>query len=163
MPCPRAGEAEVFFGRGFDADAADVHAQAGGDVLAHEGDVGRELGRLAEDGGVDVADRVARFAQHVPHGLQQFERVGPFVARVAVREMLADIAEGGRAEQRVGHGVQQHVGVRMAEQAFLIRDVHPAQDQAAALHQAVDVISMSKTHRSFPFQILAGRDLQIGA
>jgi 2-isopropylmalate synthase len=45
----------------------------------------------------------------------------------------------GRAEQRIGDGVQQGVGVRMAEQAFAVGNFHPAQHQLAPLHQCVNV------------------------
>ena len=55
----------------------------------------------------------------------------------------------------------------MAQQAFLIGHFHTAQDQFAAFHQTVNIITMTNTHCSSFFlfragQILPRRDLQIG-
>ncbi len=57
--------------------------------------------------------------------------------------MPADVAQAGRAEQRVGDGVQQRIGVGMAEQAARVRNLHAAQDQLAALHQRVHVVALA--------------------
>jgi hypothetical protein len=42
----------------------------------------------------------------------------------------------GGAQQRIDDGVQQHVGIRVAEQAQAVRNGHAADDQLAALDQA---------------------------
>ena len=55
----------------------------------------------------------------------------------------------------------------MAQQALLIRDLHTAQDQLAALHETMNIITMTNAHR-FSFlllragQVLPRGDLQIG-
>ena len=64
-----AGEAEPFFGGGLDADAGGVHAAGGGKDLPHLRDVGSQLGTLAQDGGVDVADGVALLGNALNHVL----------------------------------------------------------------------------------------------
>ena len=38
--------------------------------------------------------------------------------------------------------MREHVGVRMAEQAELVRDLDAAQDELAALDQRMDVIAL---------------------
>ena len=53
--------------------------------------------------------------------------------------MLADVAEAGRAEERIGDGVQQRVRVRVAQQTARVRNRHPAQHQRPADHQRVRV------------------------
>lgn len=61
--------------------------------------------------------------------------------------MLADVAQAGRAEQRVDDRVQQHVGVRMAEQAQTVRDRDPADDQFAAFDEGVAVVAGADAER----------------
>ena len=60
---------------------------------------------------------------------QQLDRVGPGQRRVGVGEALADVAEAGRTEQRLGDGVGDRVAVAVA--------VEPGQagEHAAAEHQ----------------------------
>ena len=72
-------------------------------------------------------------------GAQQLERVGVLEARVGVGEVLADVAERGRAEQRVDHRVGEHVGVGVAGEPLLVRDVDAAEDQRAAGRERVRV------------------------
>ena len=40
--------------------------------------------------------------------------------------MLADVTQGRCAQHGVHHRVQQHIGVGMAQQAFLVGDLYPA-------------------------------------
>ena len=53
---------------------------------------------------------------------QEHGRVGVPPARVAGREVAADVAGADRAQERVGDGVQRHVGVGMAGEPELVRD-----------------------------------------
>ena len=55
-----------------------------------------------------------------------------FVGVVGVGKQNADVAERGRAEQRIADGMQQHVRVAMAFQSPVVRDLHAAQKQLAA-------------------------------
>ena len=101
---------------------------------------------LRNDRRVDVADRVAGGRHFVRHGPQQHAAVGVLVARVAVREMLADVAERGRAEQRVADRVDQNVCIRMALEPLLVRDLHAANDELSPGDQRVHVESLSYAH-----------------
>ena len=81
--------------------------------------------------------------------------------------MLADIPQRRRTQHGVHHRVGQHIGVRVAQQALFKGDLHAAQDQLAAFHQAVHVITMSNAHSRFLFlyragQVLPRGDLQVG-
>ena len=82
------------------------------------------------------------------HGFaQQGARVGTLELRIGVGEMAADIAQGRRTEDGVGDRVQQHVGVGVAQQAQVVRDLHAADDQVAVFHQRVAVIALADTER----------------
>ena len=54
-------------------------------------------------------------------------------------EVLADVAQPGGAEQRVGDRVGEHVGVGVAGQAALVRDLDAAEHERPALLEAVRV------------------------
>ena len=51
--------------------------------------------------------------------------------------MVADVAGSQGAEQRVGDGVDQHVGVGVSLQAFVVRDLDSAEYEGSALDQSV--------------------------
>ena len=70
---------------------------------------------------------------------QQAQRVGVLEGRVGVGEVLPDVPQPRGAEQRVGHGVCEHIGVRVPYQPAVVRDRHAAQDERPALHEAVRV------------------------
>ena len=81
--------------------------------------------------------------------------------------MLADIPQRSGTQHSIHHRMGQHICIRVAQQAFFKRHFHAAQDQLAAFHQTVHVITMSNAHFVFLFlfragQVLAGRDLIIG-
>ena len=71
----------------------------------------------------------------------QLQAVGPGIFGVGIREVLPDVAQSRCAQHSVHDGVGQHVGVGMAQQALLIRDLHTAQNQLAALHETMNIIN----------------------
>ena len=87
------------------------------EALLHLGPARRELRRLQHDRAVDVAGRPPR-RPHVGDGpAQQLEAVGAGEGGIGVGEVLADVAEAGGAEERIGDGVGDRVGVAVAGQA----------------------------------------------
>ncbi len=74
--------------------------------------------------------------------------VSACIGRICIGEMAADVAERRRAQERVHDGVQQNVGIAVAEQALLIRDIDAAEDELSALHEAVDIISHAETRHA---------------
>ncbi|MCY1284810.1 hypothetical protein D9M70_337280 [compost metagenome] len=60
--------------------------------------------------------------------------------------MLADVAQRGGAEQRIGQRVQQHVAVGMGDQAELVGDSHAAEGDEIALAETVHVVAVADTH-----------------
>ena len=101
--------------------------------------MGRELGALHDDGGVDVGDRKSPIGERGDDGAQQQHRVGVAVLLVGVGKVLADVAHRGGAEQRVDDRVGEHVGVGVAVEAELVRDGDPAEDERAPGHEPVRV------------------------
>ena len=103
----------------------------------------RQLRRLRDHGAVDVLDREAGSLDACGALAQQHAAVGALERRVRVGEVAADVAERRRAEQRVGDRVQQHVRVRVAEQAAFVRNRHAADDEGAPLDELVHVVALS--------------------
>ena len=60
--------------------------------------------------------------------------------------MLADVAERGRAEQRVHERVQGDVGVGVAVEAELALDRDAAEDERPTGDEAVDVVADPDPH-----------------
>ena len=97
-------------------DAGDL-----GDARAHLVAMRTDLRRLADERHVEIDDPPA-FLAHAAHGVGK-EAVGrralPF--RIGGREVLADVAVADGAEQRIGQRVQPDVGVRVADEAMVVR------------------------------------------
>ncbi len=87
-------------------------------------------------------------AQQGGYRTQQVPAVGPFVARVAVGKMTADVAEARCPEQRVADRMQQHVGVGMSGEPPVVGDIDTADDELTTGHQRMDVEALTDSHRS---------------
>ena len=96
-----AGKAQPFLGRSLDRNTGHSAADCLSEVRAHLCDMRREFGRLREYGRVQVAKPVSLFMHECRDMPQQSDAVRACVARVGIREMLADISQGERAEQRI--------------------------------------------------------------
>src|SRR4051812_40325218 len=55
--------------------------------------------------------------------------------------MMADVAFADRAEDRVGDGVRENVGVRVAVKAVRMRNLHAAENERAAFRETMDVVA----------------------
>ncbi len=62
-------------------------------------------------------------------------------SRRTVGEVLADVTQGSRAEQRVANRVSQRVAIRVAHGTFLEGDLDAAENQFASRGEAVQVIA----------------------
>ena len=131
---------------GLQADALGLDAEDVGQPLADGLAMGEELGTLGEDDAVDVDDLPAQRGHGVQRGGEHFGRVAAAVLGVGVGEHLAHVAQGGRAQQGVDHGVQQRVGVAMADRLPIVGNVDAAQSQRPARPQPVGVVSDSNPH-----------------
>ena len=102
-----------------------------------------ELRPFGVDHAVEVHDAVTGLGHFCGGGRQHLGRVAAAVGRVGVREHAADIGQGGRAEQGVGHGMQQHVGVAVADELPVVRHIDAAQPQRPARLRAMTVFAES--------------------
>ena len=116
-PSPAADEAHALAGRGLHVDAVGGDPERLGEPVAHRLPVRRELRPLEHDGGVDVADLVPRSPRSPTTARSSAIESASFEARIRVREVLADVAEPGGAQQRVDHGVGEDVGVGVPGEA----------------------------------------------
>ena len=128
------------------ADAADLEPHRLRQVFAHTGNKRRKLRALREHRTVDILHAITGLCEHTVNLAQKHDTVRPGIARVVVREKLADVPERRRAEQGVHQRVGQYVRVGMAQQSLLIGDLHPAEDQLSPLDQPVHIIPMSDSH-----------------
>ena len=79
--------------------------------------------------------------------------------------MAADIAFADRAENRIGDRMAQHVGVGMADQALIMRNLDAAEPDMIAGPEGMDVIALTRSHifkRADEFGLGHGEILRIG-
>ena len=89
--------------------------------------------RLGDDGVVDIADFPAFGVDQPDHMTQQCATVGALELRVGNGEMLADIAQCHRTEQRIAERMQQYVAIGMRQQSEPVRNPHAAERDEIAL------------------------------
>jgi len=106
---------------------------------------GISFGRLRNHGAVNVANGPAS-GTHPPRSLdQQDHRVGALEGGISVREMAADVHRRQPPPAGVGDGVQQHVSIRMAQQAQTKRYRHATEHQGTTGHQRVHIPAFTDT------------------
>ena len=103
--------------------------------------VRRQFGRFDKHDAIQVDDAIAAAGDFAPGRLQHLARVAPAVGRVGVGKHLADIAQSRGSQQRVGHRVQQRVGVAMPHGRSIAGNIDAAQPQRTAGSQAMRVVS----------------------
>ena len=77
--------------------------------------------------------------------------------------MAADVAQPGGADQCIGHRVQQHVGIRMAEQAGVMFDRDAADDERAARHQRMAIVALADSEPRMPRHLLPSKNSSASA
>ena len=87
-----------------------------------------------------------RVSDGVQGGSEHFGRIAAAVLGIGVGEHLADVAQGGGAEQGVDHGVQQHVAVAVADRLPIVGNADAADAQRPARPKSVRVVSDSNPH-----------------
>ncbi len=138
-----ADQTDVLAGLALQADPLGLDAENVGQPLADRLAMRQELGPLGKDDAVDVDDPPADRGDGVQGGGEHLGRVAAAVLRIGVGKHLPDVAQGGGAQQGVGHRVQEGVGVSVADGLAVVRDVDAAQAQGPAGAKPVDVVSES--------------------
>src|SRR5208282_1588746 len=105
-------------------------------------------GLLRDDGRVHVHD-FAFALRNLLGGFCQEHLAGrAFPARVGVREKMADVRLAERAEKRVANRVHERVRVRMAVQAFGVRNLDAAEDEFASRDQRMNVVANANVNHA---------------
>ena len=115
------------------------HARSAARLARIAGDVRRELRGLRDHGYIDVADAPAVGRGERADMAEQHAAVGALPARVGIGKVLAKVAQRQRAEDRVADRVQEDVGVGVAVESALVRDLHATQHETATGDERVHV------------------------
>ena len=91
-----------------------------------------DLGPLADHDRVHVGDPPG-VPDELAHLAQERDGVGVPVALVGVGEVVAYVLEPCRPEQGVRDGVGEDVGIGMAREPLVERNLNPAEDELALL------------------------------
>ena len=92
-------------------------------------------GRDASEGQVSAPRRFGK----------QRERVGALVLRVALGKVVADVAERGGAEERIGDRVAERVGIGMARKSAIVRNLNAAQHEFSSAAKSMRVKTVPNT------------------
>ena len=127
-----AREAEALGGCAAHGDARGLYAEGVGQVLAHGFPMVPDLGPLADHDRIYVGYG-PRLTDEPADLAQQLDRVGVPVALVGVGEVVAYVLEPCRPEQGVRDGVGEDVGIGMAREPLVERNLNAAEDELALL------------------------------
>ena len=107
--------------------------------------MGGQLGLLRNHGAVNVANFPALCAHAARGFLQQHPRVCALEFNRSVGKVAANVAQPRCAQNGVGDGMQQHVGIGVAQQPLVVGDLDPTNDELAAFHQRVGIPAFTNT------------------
>ena len=150
--------AEAFVCRRFNADAEFTQANRIRNCFSHSWNVRRDLWRFCDQRRVHVQRPRMNFAQQSCHSPQNLDAANPANRFVRVREMMADVSFADCTQQCVRNRVANHIGVRMAFQPAIVRNLDAAQDQFPAGREPVRVITVSAPDRAHSFKSITPFD-----
>ena len=92
--------------------------------------------------------------------LQKLKTVGAPPLRGGIREMHADVAQGKTAEDSIGNGVRENVGIGMTGKTERSRNGDATQNEGTARFNAMRVPSLpdSKSRLHYSFRPAVSRD-----
>ncbi len=114
--------------------------------LTHRIDVRGHLGAFGKDHAVQIDDVHAVMADALDRLVHEIAAVTVAVVRIIVREQSPDVGFGDRSQQRIGDGVQQDIGIAVADRVDLARDIDAADSQRPTISQSVRVIAESNAY-----------------
>jgi hypothetical protein len=80
----------------------------------------------------------------IPNDLEYFGRIAVSIGGISVRKQFANVAETSSPQQRIGNGMQKHVGIAVSQKALRMLYPHPYKQNEGAFHKPMRV--MSKTN-----------------
>ena len=104
---------------------------------------------FGDHGRIDVRDAEGMFDQQFTDALQKAQAGSALPFRVGIWEMRADVAESGRAEQRVADRVCQRIAIGVSHGAQMKWEFDTAEDELAAFGEAMKIVSNTRPgHRA---------------
>lgn len=109
------------------------------------------LGGLGEHRDVEISDGPTVVSEQTIDFLHKLNARSVFVPTIRRWEVLSDIAQTCCAEQGIADGVEQGIGIGVAEESEGgVGKQNAAQPQSPSFHQLVDIVAMAYTKRLHP-------------
>lgn len=134
-------KAHALVGGGFDPDGIGGDVQRCADLFLHGWSVAHDAGGLGDEGAIDVADEPAPLRSELGTFFQNAQAADAFDAGICGRKIKPDVRQAHGSEDRIGNGMAEHIGIRVALQTMGVRNLNPAQNEGAACFKGVNVIS----------------------
>jgi len=126
-----------------DADGGRRETESGGEPFADGGAKILEFRAFEDDGGVDVGDGIAAIGGEFLGVEEELNGVRAAPLGGGIGEMHADVAEGEGAEDGVGDGVREDIGIGVAGETEFAGDGDAAEDERAASFDAVSIPALA--------------------
>lgn len=97
------------------------------------------LRRFRNDCTIHMIDDCSPGAKEPGRMSQKQRRVGALPARIGRREMFADVAKAGRAQERIGQRMKDDVGIAVAGEPAAVRDFDAAEHDRAFTGKGMDI------------------------
>jgi hypothetical protein len=114
--------------------------------FAHFREVRPELWFFRDDDRVDVFNREMLFVKQSSRVFEEKQAVRAFPLWIGIRKMRSNIAESSGAEQRIAHGMRQHIAIRVSDRSFVKGQLDPTNNQFSPFREAMEVISNAAAH-----------------
>jgi hypothetical protein len=134
-----ADEAEMVGRRCLEADALEWDAEHRRQRFTHRRAVLREFRLLGDNGDVDILETAATVAKQGHGMLDEGARFRTTPTLVVRRKELADVSGSESAEDRVGDGVKDGIGVGVTFQAAAISNADAGQQERPFFVERVNV------------------------
>src|SRR4051794_23518272 len=115
-------------------------------MLANPGFQGAKFGFLSENCEIHIDHAPACLVQPCQSLVDEDTRITILESGVGIGVRVADVAISGGPEQGIRYGMEDHVGIAVAEQAARMVNTHTAEQERPALHQTVRVVSDAYPH-----------------
>ena len=96
--------------------------------------MGIHLRTFGTDGRIDIHQPVTFSGNQFDSLFQNHLTIHPISEGCGIRKVIANIAHVGGSEQGVADGMQQHVGIAVAQQSFTMFDLDTAHPKITAFN-----------------------------
>ena len=132
-----------------EVDLSRIDPEVRGKILAHGGEIGRELGSLRDHRGIDVGDPETERFDQAERPAQEDAAVDPRERRLGIGEMPADVAEARGSQECIANRMDERIAVGMGEEPALDGGSSPRRAPGAARYQAVGIVAVADAHHSW--------------